>query len=77
MFTSWTVKRMDFKVLAQIIIFKIVMPTFDAYGDWFIVYQLLKGDSFVSGQKCSPYYDENHLYIGFIAMIFPTLSWIF
>ena len=31
---------------------KLVLPTYDVYGDWFIVYKLLMGNGLATGQHC-------------------------
>ena len=68
---------MDYKAIAKIFLVKIVLPTWDIYSDWYIIYQLFMGQCFQQGQKCSDYYEENHVNIAMIGMIFPIISWLF
>ena len=71
---------MELKVLLNIIriwIVKVLLPTYDVYGDYYIVYQLMVGNCFAKGQQGTEGYTENHVYIGMIAIIPLLLSFLF
>ena len=73
----WKPEHIDIKTIAQVFIFRIILPTWDVYSDWYIIYQLFLGNCFQQGQTCSSYYEENHLTIAIVGMIFPVASWLF
>ena len=56
---------------------KVVLPAYDVYGDWYIVYLLLNGNGFAPAQECKQGYYDNHIYIGIVAIIPLLLSFLF
>ena len=71
---------MELKVLLNKIIFlivKVLLPTYDVYGDCYIVYQLMVGNCFAAGHKSTGGYAKNHVYFGMIALIPLVLSFLF
>ena len=56
---------------------KLVLATYDVYGDWYIVYQILMGNGFATGQECKQGYYDNHIYIGILAITPLLLSFLF
>ena len=63
---------MELKVLInhiKFLIVKLLLPTYDVYGDYYIVYQLMVGNCFAKGQRGTEGYTENHVYIGIESVI--------
>ena len=72
--------KMELKVLLNRIIFlivKVLLPTYDVYGDCYIVYQLMLGSCFATDQQSSEEYKANHVYLGIIAIIPLLVSFLF
>ena len=71
---------MELKVLInhiKFLIVKVLLPTYDVYGDYYIVYQLMVENCFNTGHKSTGEYAENHVYFGVIALIPLVLSFLF
>ena len=65
---------MNYKDVGMTILFQIILPTWDSFSDWYIIYQLLMGYSFVAGQQCCEEYIDNHIYFGIAAMLLPCMT---
>ena len=57
---------------AQILLFKIVMPTVDVFSDWFFGIHLILGWGY--DLQCSPDFAENHVYMGIASIVPASLS---
>ena len=71
---------MEVKVLLNRIIFlivKVLLPTYDVYGDCYIVYLLMVGSCFATGHQSSEEYKANHVYLGIIAITPLLVSFLF
>ena len=57
---------------AQILLFKIVLPTVDIFSDWFFGIHLILGWGY--DFQCNPDFAENHVYMGIASVVPASLS---